>query len=277
MPIIANKYYIDTILSNGSYGTVYKGYHIKNKKELVAIKKEIDSKSLKHEVKILNYLYSNKIRKIPAIYWYGNDNECTYLIMTMFDYPLSEYLKKKVLDTSKINGIMWKMIDIISQIHEKYVLHRDLKPSNFMIKNGELFLIDFGLSTFYVTDGFIHLPNDVCNTLIGSPKFISINIFDGNTYSRRDDLISLGYIYVMMVLNDTPWEIKKNNFIETEYSEINIHHPMNEIRRQNKILDVFLERYCLKMNENIIQYFKYIYGLEYDEKPKYNHILELFI
>lgn len=273
MSTIANKYKIESILSNGSFGIVCKGFNLRSNDEIVAIKIETNSKSLKHEVKILNYLYSNKIRTIPAIYWYGNYNENPCLVMTYYECSLSKYIEKKSLDNLKINGIMYKMLEIISQIHEQFVVHRDLKPANFMIKNGELYLIDFGLATFFIMDSGGHVPNEASNTLIGSPKYISINIYDGNTYSRRDDIISLAYIYLMMVLKDTPWD-SSNEIIETEFQEIDIRHPKNKIRRENRILSS-LERYCLGIDESFIEYLKYVYGLEYDEKPKYYYLLEL--
>lgn len=278
--MIANKYRIDSIISNGSYGIVCKGFQ---KNEVVAIKIETNSKSLKHEVKILNYLYSNKIRKIPAIYWYGNHDEKPCLVMTYYECSLYDYIQKKTVDSNKMNGIITKMLDIISQIHTQFVLHRDLKPNNFMIKNGDLYLIDFGLSTFYILDGGEHLPNEPMDTLVGSPKYISIHIFDGNRYSRRDDLISLGYIYMMMVLEDTPWnndmniDKSNNDNMDNEYQEIDIRNPKNKLRRENRSLSMFMERYCIGTDENIREYLKYVYGLEYDETPKYQYLMSLFM
>jgi serine/threonine protein kinase len=291
--MIANKYKLETILSKGSYGFVYKGLN-KILHENVAIKIEINAKSLQHETKILNYLYSNKIRKIPAIYWYGIFENHPCLVMTYYEYNLLDYIKKinnTICSTNneeskkekilKINQIMYKMLNIIMEIHNQFVLHRDLKPANFMIKNGELYLIDFGLASFYITDDQTHIKNEHSETLIGSPKYISIHIFDGNTYSRRDDLISLGYIYLMMVLNGTPWEddVQHKYMLENQgkstYEEIHIHHPKNKIRRTNRILSNMLEKY-VGMYENITTYLKYVYELEYDEKPRYNYLSTFF-
>lgn len=294
--MIANKYKLESILSKGTYGFVYKGIN-KNSNENVAIKIDIHAKSLQHETKILNYLYSNKIRKIPAIYWYGTFENHPCLVITYYEYNLLDYIKKihnTIYSTNneesnkekllKINQIMCKMLTIIMEIHHHYVLHRDLKPANFMIKNGELYLIDFGLASFYITDDQIHIKNEHNETIIGSPKYISIHIFDGNTYSRRDDLISLGYIYLMMILNGTPWEddVQYKYMLENEgkstYEEIYIHHPKNKIRRSCRNLSYMLETYIGNIinYENIHIYFKYVYELEYDEKPRYNYLSTLF-
>lgn len=285
--MIANKYKIESILSKGSYGFVYKGFHTKNENEKVAIKIEINSKSLRHETKILNYLYTNKVRKIPAIYWYGIYNEYPCLVMTYYEYNLLDYIKKlydsireSELLTVKINQIMYKMLNLINEIHQHFVLHRDLKPANFMIKNGELFLIDFGLASFYIKDDQTHIQNEKSETLVGSPKYISFYIFEGNTYSRRDDLISLSYIYLMMILKTSPWENDVNQIYISEYGgksdfeEINIYHPKNQIRRKYKTLVSMLE-YCGE-NESIKNFLKYVYGLEYNEQPRYYYLSTLF-
>ena len=56
--IIVNKYLLLNIIGNGKFGTIYKGKNIRNN-EFVAIKTESPEQTLKHETKMLNYLYSN--------------------------------------------------------------------------------------------------------------------------------------------------------------------------------------------------------------------------
>jgi len=284
---IGNKYKIVSCISKGAFGYVFKGVHYAKQDEAVAIKieKNGEMKSLKHETKILNYLYMNKVRRIPAIYWYGLYNNLQCIVLTYYECSLAEYIIKKPLDFQKRNGIMVKMIDIISQIHGKYVLHRDLKPANFMIKSGELFLIDFGLATFYITEDQSHLPNEKTETILGTPKYISIRIFQGNRYSRRDDIISLGYIYISMVLNDTPWEPVDFSKLVLDpdnptRDELNINHPKNSIRCENRILSTFLN-YIPHMNGaefgSVIEFLEYSYHLEYEEYPDYDYIRNLFV
>jgi serine/threonine protein kinase len=304
--IIGNKYKIQECISEGSFGCVFKGIHIKKKNEIVAIKieKTTEMKSLKHETKILNYLYTNKIRKIPAIYWYGMCNHLQCIVLTFYECSLAEYMTNKYLDYGKINRIMTKMVDIISQIHGKYVVHRDLKPANFMVKAGELFLIDFGLATFYIDDNQTHVSNEKSETIIGTPRFMSIWILEGNRYSRRDDIISLGYIYVSMLLyvyqltsnqdnslNNTPWEsidLSNSTTFYEEYdmgiSELNINHIKNKIRHKNRILSTFL-KYIPNIPESECEYgcktishlLEYIYNLKYDELPLYDYINKILL
>jgi len=195
---IGNYVLTSHILAKGSFGTIYSGHHYKTG-EHVAIKTELhENTSLRHETRILQYLYSKGVRKIPPIYWYGTHHIYQVLILPFYSCNLETYYKKKTISSSQINAIMIKCLDICQQIHCKYIVHRDIKPANFMIKNGEIYLIDFGLSTFYLDENgepIEDYSDSSVGTMIGTLKYASLNIHEGHRYSRRDDLISLAYIY----------------------------------------------------------------------------------
>jgi casein kinase 1 len=285
--IIANKYKLGNILSNGSFGVVFSGKNI-NTNESVAIKFENPNmnKSLKHETKILNYLYSNKVRKIPAIYWYGNYSSLTCLVITYYEKSLLEYMNELIKKESdnklpsektikNIQKIGESMIDILSNIHENFIIHRDLKPQNFMIKNNELYLIDFGLSTFYISDMNEHLPNTISDTIIGTPKYMSINILKGNRYSRRDDMLSIGYILSNIYLGQIFWEPELVEPITDNLNfqdKLKINYPSNIWRRENRRIELF--RKYLK-NTNILNYLEDVYSYNYSDKPNYNKLINI--
>ena len=164
--LINNKYKIIGKLGEGTFGNVYKGINQKNNK-LVAIKMECVDGSiclLKHETTVLNYLFSEGLRNIPAVFWYGiyGENLCT--IMTLYDKSLFDITQGDNLSyKNKIYEIMLQCICIIENIHEKFVIHRDIKPQNIMFKDGFLYFIDFGLSTFYLNENREHILDEVQN------------------------------------------------------------------------------------------------------------------
>jgi serine/threonine protein kinase len=283
--MIVNKYEIGEEIARGSFGCILKGIYMK-KQEPVAIKIEYgDMKSLKHEVKIMNFLSMAGVKKIPSIYWYGIHNENPCLIFTLYECSLFDYMKNKVITVEKMNVLMIKAIDIIGHIHEKMVLHRDIKPQNFMIKGGDIFLIDFGLATFYIDETGEHYPDKMSDSIIGTPKFVSINVHMGHRYSRRDDMISLGYMYVYMILGSAPWleaNISINNEGGNEGGNENdkikdpchINYYMNQMLQRNKQYDMFS-----KYTKDIIcidRYIQYMYALNYLDKPKYTPLTTLF-
>jgi len=274
---VANKYKIGELISRGSFGAVFRG-NIKGAKTEVAIKFENPNamKSLKHETKILNYLYSNKIRTIPAIYWYGLYGELPCLVIPYYKHSLTTYIERR--GTAYLNKIMVSILDILKHIHRQFVIHRDLKPENFMINaEGNIVLIDFGLATFYVGEDSHILPNLPSETIVGTPKYISIRIFEGNRYTTRDDLISLGYIYAKFYLGgQTPWEPTETLKKETDssYNYLHIHHPLNISRKEHRTMDMFKK--WLQDKREILDYFEQVYLYSYDESPDYDRLMDTF-
>ncbi len=272
--MILNKYEIGEEIKRGAFGCILKGFYNKTR-EPVAIKIEYGGiQSLQHEVKIINYLTTSKVKQIPDIYWYGIYNENPCLIFTLYECSLFDYMNHKNITTEKMNILMIKAIDILEHIHRVFVLHRDIKPQNFMIKNADIFLIDFGLATFYIDERGQHYPNKSSDTLVGTPKFVSIHIHDGHRYSRRDDIISLGYLYVFMVFGHAPWFPEKIQ-VQTDTPRIHIDHPLNQIMKTNKRWISFVE--YIHGFHQIRQYMEYAYTLEYIDDPKYIPMNYIFL
>jgi len=279
--MIVNKYEIGEEIARGSFGCILKGTYVKNR-EPVAIKVEYgDMQSLKHEVKIMNFLSMSGVKQIPSIYWYGIYNNHPCLIFTLYECSLFDYMKNKVITVEKMNVIMIKAIDIIGHIQKKMVLHRDIKPQNFMIKDGDIFLIDFGLATFYIDETGEHYPDKMSDSIIGTPKFVSIHVHHGHRYSRRDDMISLGYMYVYMILGSAPWLDIQGDFSGPLYSgplhsdPCHINYSINQILRYNKEYILF-SKYTKDIT-CIDKYIQYMYALGYMDTPKYYPLTTLFL
>lgn len=281
------KYDIKHVLGKGKFGTIYlanirkiKGFE--GKTEIVAIKTELQSqeyRSIKHEVKMMNYLFRNKFKQLPMIYWYGNYQNLVCLVMTYYECSLEKFLQSQPIIEIK-NSIMKQCICIFEHIHKYYVLHRDIKPQNFMIKDNNIFLIDFGLAIFYIDEDGEHKPNNHQETIIGTPKYISYYNHIGYTISRRDEMISLGYMY-MSFFGILPWQNITIIIETTDKSMLDIYHPINIYRKKYKSLEYLFNNiiepeYSQKTSLIIKNYMKYCYSLEYDEEPKYQVMQYLF-
>lgn len=277
--LIGRRYNMHEKLGNGNFGSVYKGKHYKNNNH-VAIKLEsINShiKLLQHETIILKYLYEHDTRNIPAIYWYGLHNEYLCLVMTLYDCSLYDYIiSKNEIPISKIKSIMYQLIHIIHSVHDNCVIHRDIKPQNIMIKNGDLYLIDFGFSTFYIDSEGEHAENTCSQDIIGSPKYVSYYVHSGYISSRRDDLISIGYLYLFLHEKLLPWEnIIDDESINDNYTETSIYHYKNIIRLEMKKLEN-ITNMLTTSDKGLNNYLKYVYSLEYEETPNYDIIEKVF-
>ena len=276
---IANKYIIYENIGSGCFGSIYSGVNSKTDVK-VAIKMEpIDSsiRILKHETSILKYLYEHGSRDIPIVYWFGIHNNNSCLVMSLYDCSLYDYIQTKPLSINKINAIMVTLISILKSIHNKLIIHRDIKPQNVMLKNGELFLIDFGFATFYVDDCANHLIDDGNRqNIIGTPKYVSFHVHCGSLPSRRDDLISLGYMYVYLASRKLPWDtLVPSDEINSEYDETHILNYKNKQRAALKRFDS-IRIACIEINKQIENFIKYCYYIQYDDLPNYDALIDIF-
>ena len=292
-----NKYEICAEIKRGAFGVIYKGF-VKKNREPIAIKIDHSQVStLQHEVRMIQYLYMANVRNIPSVYWFGMHEEKPSLVMTFYECSLYDYVQLRAIESNRIEDaqgpfisargagilnenwcnkaamILVKVIDIFENIHKHFVLHRDIKPQNFMIKDGDIYLIDFGLSMFYINENGEHYPDRPSDTMIGSPNYASIHIHNGHRYSRRDDMIALGYLYLFLM--QTP--ITSDGLpeeVESDIPIIHIMHPNNQVLKIKKEMPNLRTKFS---TTQIKYYMEYTYSIEYDEVPKYDPMKLLFM
>lgn len=277
--LIGKRYNLCERLGNGNFGSVYKGKHYKNNTDVAIKFEDINSniKLLRHETTILKYLYERDTRNIPAVSWFGIHNHYTCLAMTLYECSLYDYvIAKGNLSVSKIHSIIYQLVTILKSIHDNGVIHRDIKPQNIMVKAGELYLIDFGFSTIFIDEDGEHVPDDCSEHIIGSPKYVSYNIHTGSVSSRRDDLISLGYLYLFLHEKQLSWEnIGDDTSINDDYEETSIYHYKNILRQEMKQISN-IDFTSTNHDHNLQNYLKYVYNLKYEEIPNYAAIFNMF-
>jgi len=240
-----DKYEFLDHLGEGKFGNVFKAQHKRNG-NYVAVKQNTSSfNMLRRESTILNYLHQKSVKNVPPVIYYGKDEDLFYLIIPFYSYDLYDYIEKKKPSLEHIKIIMGKCIDVLHHIHYHDIVHCDVKPQNFMIHEGNVILIDFGLST-YVSTGDKEREH-----IIGTPRFISYFIHDGKSYTYRDDLISLGYIYLLFVKRKLPWDDIEN------VNNTHVLHPNNLDRKLLKRIERIAE-----FEPTLCKFFDYLYSVE---------------
>lgn len=235
--MISKKYNVQELIGKGKFGTVYLGEN-NHTKEKVAIKIEdkcSEMSVLKNETRVLEYLSRNGIRtQIPQVFWFGIYNDIHYaLIMTYFvGKSLEDYIYQDP-DTSlqKINDWFISTIHILEKIHMYGVIHRDIKPAHFIFVK-KWVLIDFGFATFFNnTDTTINAKKS--EYIIGTPNYISLNIHNGIKYKPIDDIWSIVYIYIRILLPEL-FLFTIETPLENKYPSNHILNTQNQIRKERK-------------------------------------------
>ena len=199
------KYEAIKVLGEGSFGKVYLMRH-KRERKLLCVKvikiKNIPKKerdATKMEVDLLRRLHHpNIVRYIESFLTRNNDQLC--IAMEYCDGgDLAAQVKaarRNLFSESKILHWFVQIALGVQYMHTNNVLHRDLKTQNiFLTGNGRLVLGDLGISKV-LSEG------DLARTCIGTPYYMSPEIFKNKPYSYKSDVWALGCVlYEMTTLN----------------------------------------------------------------------------
>ncbi|KFP34246.1 Serine/threonine-protein kinase VRK2, partial [Colius striatus] len=158
-----------------------------------------------------------------------------------------------------------RMLDTLEYIHENEYVHGDIKASNLLLgytNPCEVYLADYGLSYRYCPNGnhkqYQENPRKGHN---GTIEFTSIDAHKGVAPSRRGDLEILGYCMLQWSCGKLPWEH-------------NLKDPVAVQTAKTKLMDELPDS-VMKWDSSgsscseISKFLERVYGLAYDEKPKY--------
>ena len=249
--------------------------NIENKEKFAVKIEKIKNSSeqtnlLKNEVQILYDLKGE--RGFPRLSYFIKNHNFSSIVMTLLSTNLEILLKncggKFSLKTVLL--IADQTISRLEFLHSKSFIHRDIKPDNFLIGLDEdrniIHLIDFGLSKKYViNENLEHIPFKKNQGLIGTARFASINSHLGLELSRRDDLESLGYLFIYFLKGELPWiglqaENRKEKF--DKIKEVKLRTP----------IEILTEGLPVEFSS----YLKYAQCLQFEDTPNYVYLKKIF-
>lgn len=266
-----DKYRITKELGSGSFGYVYETILVETG-EHAAIKVEDKQKSNKVENE---YKIYTKLRRfypldgIPKVYEFIEAPKFNMMVMEILGESLEDMLNKydRKLELGTVLNLGVQIIKLLEVVHTRKYIHRDIKPNNFLLgrskKNNQVYIMDFGLSKKYIKNDK-HISLRTNRSLVGTPRYASINMHMGFEPSRRDDLESVGYMLVYFLIGRLPWQgIKKKG--ESHIKEIG-----------NVKISTPLSILCKEIPDCFKDYISYCRDLKFDEKPDYEMLRSLF-
>lgn len=272
---INNRWIITKYISSGSFGDVFECKD-KTNGNLYALKMPIKTelkdgeKSLVDESKIYKALLEKSCKGISNIKMIRDTNtKRKMMVMDLLGQSLETLVSKHKRFSLKTTILLAiSMIDTLKHIHSCGFIHRDIKPDNFVIgasNKKDLYCIDFGLAKSYINKNGDHISSSKTKKFCGTLRFASISAHKAVEQSRKDDLESLGYIFVYLYKGQLPWQNIKCKDKKQRYRLIG-----------EKKESLSEEELCKGMPKEFTVFLKYVRSLDFDETPYYSALTKMF-
>lgn len=189
-------------LGKGSYGFVSKVKSKKNQKmyamkmiDLGLVNDDQEINLLMNEIKIIQNLNSPHIVKYYNNFKVGNK---LYILMEYINngdikgYIQANLGMQKAIEEKEIWELLYQSISGLCYIHQNNLIHRDIKPANLFLTDDKTIKIgDFGVSAERKIGGKDFKPEKE-SMMIGTPLYMSPEIFAHDLYGSKVDVYSLG-------------------------------------------------------------------------------------
>ncbi|KAJ8660860.1 hypothetical protein O0I10_003504 [Lichtheimia ornata] len=272
--IVGVHYKVGRKIGEGSFGIIYEGTNLISNQQ-IAIKfesRKSEAPQLRDEYR--TYKILSGVDGIPAAYYFGQDGMYNVLVLDLLGPSLEDLFDmcSRRFSVKTVAMLARSMISRVQSIHERNLIYRDIKPDNFLIGRpntdlaNKVFMVDFGMAKQYRDPKTKqHIPYRERKSLSGTARYMSINTHLGREQSRRDDLESLGHVFMYFLRGSLPWQGLKAATNKQKYEKI------GEKKQTTMIKDL-----CSGFPEEFAIYMQYVRKLGFDETPDYDFLRDLF-
>ncbi|KAI0450427.1 kinase-like domain-containing protein [Xylaria acuta] len=220
-------------LGRGGSGKVYRvaadnGSMFALKRVSIENADENTVRGYKGEIDLLKKL--TKVERVITLFDYemNEEKQVLSLLMEMGEIDLHKLISRRMSpENAKFDPVFvryyWQeMLECLAAVHAYDIVHSDLKPANFVLVQGRLKLIDFGIANAIQTEETVNVHRE---TQIGTPNYMSPeSLIDSNTtdsggrrintnpthqklmkLGKPSDIWSLGCILFQMVYGQPPF------------------------------------------------------------------------
>lgn len=182
---------------------------------------ELAIKGYKGEIDLLRKL--EKVDRVVRLFDYeiNEERHTLSVLMEMGESDLNRVLTLRLnaedaaFDVVFVRYFWKEMLECVQAVHQHEIVHSDLKPANFLLLQGKLKLIDFGISNA-IADDTVNVHRE---QHIGTPNYMSPEaLIDSNAANglaasagkmmklgKASDVWSLGCILYQMVYGKPPF------------------------------------------------------------------------
>ena len=267
---IFKKYKPIKKIGKGCFGNIYSAIRLKDKNVFAMKTEKLKGNNNKILESEAYYLFILQGFGIPELISFGHTKKYNILIETLLDKSLEDIYIKENIPSNIIDICLigLQIIDRLEWIHSKDIIYRDVKPDNFLIGIKDpnvIYIIDFGLCKKYRSSKTgKHILPKYSRKFNGNLKFCSPYAIKGKESSRRDDLISLGYMLIFLLKKELPWDNYKGKITISKLFEI-IYLKEND----------GFGKLFKNIPKELVEFFKYTKKLKFEQEPNYSFLRSL--
>jgi serine/threonine protein kinase len=218
--LLNNRYQIESLLGEGSIGTVYRALDLQINSRPVAIKLLREQRYKSNNQKTDEWLKQKFLQEAEALSRVRHpgvimvldkgelaDGRPFFVMEWVEGRPLRDAVKPYGMDFEQVSILVQQIGQALTAVHNKQVFHRDLKPDNIMLQSlgdGEeqAKLIDFGIAK--VKDSEIGKETSI-TMVVGTLLYLAPEQINNQTVSAATDTYALGVIVYEMLTGRLPF------------------------------------------------------------------------
>lgn len=270
--IIANQFRVDTFISAGGMGSVFRVWDLKRNVPLAMkvlhpdlAEDQIIFERFKREARALRKLEHPNIVPFYGLY---ETSSLIFLLQRFIDGPtLKEVLAQRSGSTFSDEDVLCVMKALCSAVgyaHNNNVIHCDIKSANVMVdRGGHVYLSDFGIAR--------HAESDVTAMPgAGTPAYMAPEQILSKTVSKQTDIYAIGVLLFELLTGVRPFRGSENPREQTgntaneriRYAHLNL--PAPDPRQFNPAISPSVSAVVLK-------------ALEKDPNARFSSCQDLFL
>ncbi|MEQ8676629.1 MAG: protein kinase [Aggregatilineales bacterium] len=213
---VSKRYILHDLIGQGGMGSVYRAQdrltgktvalkRVLSPSEVIDFSTSYDSNDfrlgLAQEFKLLASLRHPNI--IEVLDYGFDDDQQPYFTMELLENAetIVDATKDQSLET--LIDYLVQMLQALSYLHYRDILHRDLKPANVLVINGQVKVLDFGLSA--MREHLNHEANDEDTSTAGTITYMAPEIMMGHSATEQSDLYAVGMIAFEIIAGAHPF------------------------------------------------------------------------
>ena len=242
---------------------------------LIKVQKEKDLAL--NEIKIIQSLNNPHIIKYYKSFMKDN---IIYVIMEFMNngdikgYINAHQTMNNSIPENQLWGLFYQCAAGLYYIHRNNLIHRDIKPANlFMTDDKAIKIGDFGICSTKNKNNNnsfnYNYSND--NYLIGTPTFMSPEMFNGRGYGNKIDVYALGLTFHMMCYYELPRDLEQKNGPQGVFIDIVDKPPIFRYDKYSREMN-YLIQWMIQRDESqrpdslgVLNYIKKIYNSKFPQ------------